>query len=137
MSTFTKGKVKKQTSYAVIDIQSISRKVFSTIKYEKSFGIKRGWFFTDISKQETRILDTLDEFNLLVSGYESQGLYRYKTISASSNDLQKIGAKSADIIVFRTIDGTIAWDYDFPDFYALGFGYFGLETELVIVDIKF
>jgi hypothetical protein len=101
------------------------------IKYENHFGIKEDGF-TNVSEQETRILDTLDEFNLLVSGYESQGLYRYKTISASfqfTRDWCKVSR-----YCFRTIDGTIAWDYDFPDLYALGFGYFGLENELVIIE---
>lgn len=136
MSTFTKGKVKKGMTFKVMRIDSITNELFSWLRREKSDGIKRGWYFTHIHKQINMVM-TFDEYNEQVLLYESQGLYRYKSIPVSLDNLNEIGAKSGKIIVFRTIDDRTMWDGAHPDKTGLAFDYMGAKNEVVIVDIKF
>jgi hypothetical protein len=42
----------------------------------------------------------MDEFNLLVSGYESQGLYRYKTISEGEMIYKRLGESHTEYYCF-------------------------------------
>ena len=138
MSTFTKGKVKKGIIIKVMNIDSITNELFSWLRREKLSGIKRGRYFTHLKTQVNMCMDTLDEYNLQLSTYERQGLYRYKSIPVSLENLNEIGAKSGEIIVFRTTDDNkVMWDGDHPDKTGLAFDYMGAQNEIVIVDIKF
>ena len=55
----------------------------------------------------------------------------------SLENLNEIGAKSGEIIVFKTTDDRVMWDGEHPDKTGLAFDYMGAKNELVIVDIKF
>nr|WP_315175136.1 hypothetical protein [uncultured Flavobacterium sp.] len=137
MSTFTKRKVKKGITIKVMNIDSITNELFSWLRREKLAGIKRGKYFTHINQQINMCMDTLDEYNEQLSTYERQGIYRYKSIPVSLENLNEIGAKSGEIIVFKTTDDRVMWDGEHPDKTGLAFDYMGAKNELVIVDIKF
>lgn len=121
---------------SILNVFLIREQTYDFIKNDKLEGIQHAWYFTHIINGQLDAYDTLIQYESQVAVFQNQGILKHKSIPVSDNILNIIGAKSGNIIVFKSSTSEVIADFGL-DNVAMSFNYFGPTDEQVIVELKF